>query len=271
MKAGRVILIGAGPGAADLLTLRAVRALAAADVVLYDALVDAEALAFAPRAQKFCVGKRGGKPSTAQTTIDALMLRAARAGKTVVRLKCGDPFVLGRGGEEILALGRAGIDVEVVPGISSAIAGPAAVGIPVTHRDASPGFLVLSAVPSTHYQRVLAGLAPGSVTVVLMMALGSRQEIARWLVEQRWPTTLPAAIVIDATLPTEQRWTGTLGELASTSADAFEGEARGLLVLGPVVSLAEAIGHATRGSAEGPRKTNETREETASWRMAQGY
>ena len=238
MKKGRVILVGAGPGAADLLTMRAVRALGEADLVLYDALVSKEVLDLAPRAHRFFVGKRAGKPSTAQSTIHALMIRAARAGRTVVRLKCGDPFVLGRGGEEVLALEEAGVDVEVVPGLSSATAGPAHFGIPVTHRGLAPGFLVLSAVPSDHYRRVLATLEPGSVTVVLMMSLGARAEIAEFCVAHGWPASLPASIVIDATLPSAWTWCGTLGELAD-AAIPEDASGRGLVVLGPVVSLAD--------------------------------
>lgn len=235
-KKGRVVLVGAGPGAADLLTVRAVRALGEADLVLYDALVAPEVLDLAPRAHRFFVGKRAGKPSTAQTTIHALMIRAARSGKTVVRLKGGDPFVLGRGGEEVLALEEAGVDVEVVPGVTSAIAGPADAGMPVTHRGLAPGFLVLSAVPSDHYRRVLATLAPGSVTVVLMMALGARAEIAEFLIAQGWPCTLEASIVIDATLPSAWSWCGTLEDLGAARIPDSDG--RGLVVLGPVVSLA---------------------------------
>ncbi len=131
---GHVSLVGAGPGDPDLLTVRAARALAAADLVLYDALVSAETLALAPRAQRFCVGKRAHRPSFRQETIHAVMIRAARRGKRVVRLKGGDPFVFGRGGEEALALRAAGVPFDVVPGISSAVAAPALSGIPVTHR-----------------------------------------------------------------------------------------------------------------------------------------
>jgi uroporphyrin-III C-methyltransferase len=198
---GRAILVGAGPGDPDLLTVRAARALASADLVLYDALVDARILDLAPRAQRFYVGKRAGRPAIAQTTINALLVRAARRGRTVVRLKSGDPFVLGRGGEEAIACGAAGVPVEVVPGVTSAIAGPGAFGIPVTHREVSPGFLVLSAVPKVHYQSVLQAIPPRAVTVVLLMAIGARREIASFLEEHGWPLDLPAAVVIGACTP----------------------------------------------------------------------
>jgi len=242
---GRVILVGAGPGAADLLTLRAVRALGEADLVLYDALVDPQILDYAPNAIRHYVGKRAGRPNIAQERIHAIMIRAARAGRVVVRLKCGDPFVLGRGGEEAIALEEAKIKVEVVPGLSSAIAAPGAAGIPVTHRDLAPGVLVLSAVPSKHYECVLSALPPGSVTVVLLMAIGGRATIANYLRSVGWPGELPAAIVLDATLPSSFSWTGMLADLGHTPLPMDAGSA-GLIVLGPVVSLAATISRATR-------------------------
>src|SRR5439155_1631028 len=152
---GHVSLVGAGPGDPGLLTRKAIARLRAADLVLYDALVDAHVLRYARRAQKFFVGKRasgGGAPravkesrAMAQEGIHALMIRAARKGRRVVRLKGGDPFVFGRGGEEALALQRAGIAYDVVPGVTSAVAAPAAPGIPVTHLGLSSAFLVVSA------------------------------------------------------------------------------------------------------------------------------
>jgi uroporphyrin-III C-methyltransferase len=263
---GKVALVGAGPGAADLLTLRAARALAEADLVLYDALVDPAVLELAPKARRFCVGKRAGRPSTNQRTIEALLVRHARSGKRVVRLKCGDPFVLGRGGEEALALAEAGVECEVIPGISSAIAAPSSVGIPVTHRGLAGGFIVLSAVPSTHYRSVLGALGPEQLTVVLLMALGSRREIATWLLERGWQSLLPAAVVIDATLPSQWRWVGTLGELATLATFdgmPLDGESRGLLVLGETVSLATHDARAA-GAAE-------SRVLEGAWPRAQGY
>ncbi len=141
---GFVSLVGAGPGDPDLLTRKAADRLTDADLVLYDALVDPATLALAPTAQRVYVGKRAGRPQVRQEFIHWLMIRAARAGKKVVRLKGGDPFVFGRGGEEGLALAAAGISFEVVPGVSSAIAAAALAGIPVTHRGLSSGFVVVS-------------------------------------------------------------------------------------------------------------------------------
>src|SRR3990167_8119019 len=132
-RGARVSLVGAGPGDPELWTLRAVRRLEEADLVLYDALVDVRALRAGTTAQCFCVGNRAGHRSVRQDTINRVMIRAAQAGKRVVRLKGGDPFVFGRGAEEALALAMAGIAFEVVPGVSSATAAPALAGIPVTH------------------------------------------------------------------------------------------------------------------------------------------
>jgi len=145
MTRGHVSLVGAGPGDPGLLTRTAIARLRSADLVLYDALVSDAVLRYARRAQRFFVGKRAGRHAMSQPAINALMIRAARRGKRVVRLKGGDPFVFGRGGEEALALQHAGVAYDVVPGISSAVAAPAAAGIPVTHRGLASAFLVVSA------------------------------------------------------------------------------------------------------------------------------
>src|SRR5206468_3576038 len=141
---GHVSLVGAGPGDPGLLTRKALARLRAADLVLYDALIDDRILRYARRAQRFFVGKRAGRHAMTQEAIHALMIRAARRGRRVVRLKGGDPFVFGRGGEEALALKYAGIPFDVVPGISSAVAAPAAAGIPVTHRGLASALRVVS-------------------------------------------------------------------------------------------------------------------------------
>lgn len=236
---GFVSLVGAGPGDPELLTLKAMRALQQSDLVLYDALVAPESLGFAYRAQRFFVGKRAGRPSITQETINKLMIRAARRGKRVVRLKCGDPFVLGRGGEEGLALLEAGIPFEVVPGLSSALAGPALSGIPVTHRGLASGFLVLSGHSPTAYQPVLETLAPGSVTLVVLMGLGRRAELAQLLIERGWRRDLPAAVALAASTPRATTWVGTLETLGS--ATVADPDAPGILVVGETVSLAAAL------------------------------
>jgi uroporphyrin-III C-methyltransferase len=249
-KRGRAILIGAGPGDPDLLTIRAERALREADLVLYDALVDPRVLALAPHAQRFYVGKRAGRAAMAQSTINALIIRAAGRGRVVVRLKSGDPFVLGRGGEEAIACEAAGVPVEVVPGITSAIAGPGAAGIPVTHRGVSPGVLILSAVPAVHYESVLSSLPPGAVTVVLLMALGSRGSISAFLRGAGWPIDLPAAVVVGACTPRAWSWTGTLEMLESVEIPEDRVDLPGLVVLGHVVSLADTVSRAMRRETE---------------------
>src|SRR5919206_417969 len=195
MGGGFVSLVGAGPGDPELLTLRAVARLREADLVLYDALAGREALRLAPGARWFYVGKRARRRSIAQESIERLMIQAARRGERVVRLKCGDPFVLGRGGEEALALARAGVAYEVVPGVSSAIAAPALAGIPVTHRGSASGFLVLSGHAHDAFENALTAVQANAVSLVVLMGLGSRSELARLLVERGWQASTPAAIV----------------------------------------------------------------------------
>src|SRR5262245_59810556 len=182
MSIGLVSLVGAGPGDPDLWTVRARRRVEEADLVLYDALVDAEAVRAATRGQCFCVGKRAGRASVRQDTINRLMIRAAKQGKRVVRLKGGDPFVFGRGAEEALALTMAGIPVEVVPGVTSAVAAPELVGIPLTHRGVAYGFLVVAGQPGESLDATIGAVRPNSVTIVVMMGLAVRPEITSLLV-----------------------------------------------------------------------------------------
>ena len=249
---GFVSLVGAGPGDPDLLTVKAARTLAAADIVFYDALVSPETLALAPRAQRFSVGKRAGRPSMRQETINTLLVRAARRGKRVVRLKGGDPFVFGRGGEEALALLAAGVAFEVVPGVSSALAAPALSGIPVTHRGLASAFVVVSGHADSAWRPVLAGLRPGGATVVALMALGARREIAAELVGRGWAGTTPAAILWSAGTQSASRWVGTLAELdaVATPQDALGDP--GTVVVGAVVGLSMALGgtHARESEVE---------------------
>ncbi|MBI3932975.1 MAG: uroporphyrinogen-III C-methyltransferase [Acidobacteria bacterium] len=241
---GFVWLVGAGPGDPELLTRKAARVLGDADLVLYDALVVPEALALAPHAQRFRVGKRAGRASVRQETIERLMVQAARRGKRVVRLKCGDPFVLGRGGEEGLALAAAGVPFEVVPGVTSAVAAPALAGIPVTHRGLASGFLVVSGHAESAYGPVLTSLPPQAVTVVVLMGLASRAAIADLLLRRGWPRTTPAAVVLGAATDATHTWLGTLESLAAAPLPG-DSDAPGTLVLGPVVSLAAVLAPAS--------------------------
>ena len=237
---GRVSLVGAGPGDPELLTLRAIKRLEEADLVLYDALVDPETLRFAPRARRFFVGKRARRPAISQDAINRLMIREARRGHQVVRLKCGDPFVFGRGGEEALALAAAGIPCEVVPGISSAIAAPLLSGIPVTHRGLSAACVVVSGHSESAYGPVLRSLAPASATIVVLMGLANRAAIASELLAAGWAPQTPSAVLIGISHQGEESWHGRLDALP---ASAFNDEENlpGIIVVGAVTALAGII------------------------------
>jgi uroporphyrin-III C-methyltransferase len=238
---GHVSLVGAGPGDPGLLTRTAIARLRAADIVLYDALIDARILKYARRAQKFFVGKRAGRHAMTQEGIHALMIRSARRGRTVVRLKGGDPFVFGRGGEEVLALQRAGIEYDVVPGVTSAIAAPAAAGIPVTHRGLSSAFLVVSGHDEEAFGSAIGALKPNGVTVVILMGLGRSAALACALVDRGWSRGTPAAIVVDGTKRQQKTWRGTLDDLASERVD-IDWKGAGTIIVGDVVALAALKG-----------------------------
>jgi len=247
---GRVSLVGAGPGDPELWTLRAVRHLQEADLVLYDALVDASALRRFTRAQCFCVGKRAGRKSVRQETIHRVMIRAARAGKKVVRLKGGDPFVFGRGAEEAIALAMGGIPFDVVPGVSSAIAAAELAGIPVTHRGAASGFLVLSGHAMGPFEEALTSVNPNSISLVVLMGLGRREELSATLVTRGWNADTPAAIVCNASRADEFVWTGTLNEIGDTDVPQ---SGVGVMVLGEVVRVRELIGGSALAACEEPK------------------
>jgi uroporphyrin-III C-methyltransferase/precorrin-2 dehydrogenase/sirohydrochlorin ferrochelatase len=233
---GHVSLVGAGPGDPGLLTRTAIARLRAADIVFYDALIDDRILRYARHAQRFYVGKRAGRHAVTQSGIHTLLVRAARRGKRVVRLKGGDPYVFGRGGEEALALQRAGVPYDVVPGVTSAIAAPAAAGIPVTHRGVAAGFVVLSGHDERAFASTIAALQPNGITLVVLMGLGRAAAIAGRLIDAGWRRGTPAAIVVDATRPRQQVWRGTLDQLASDAA-AIDGAGAGTIVVGSVVAL----------------------------------
>jgi uroporphyrin-III C-methyltransferase / precorrin-2 dehydrogenase / sirohydrochlorin ferrochelatase len=237
----RVALVGAGPGDPGLLTRRALQLLRRADLVLYDALVPLAIVDIAGRARRFYVGKRAGRHAMTQESIHRLMIRAAARGQRVVRLKGGDPFVFGRGGEEALALRAAGIQVEVVPGVSSALAAPALAGIPVTHRGISTGFVVVSGHDESAYAPLLDSVAPNSATVVVLMGVATRGAVAARLQAAGWSPATPAAIVFGAGQRAAQAWSGRLDALAV--APVHE-DLPGTLVVGQVVALAPLIGGA---------------------------
>ena len=249
---GRVHLVGAGPGDPGLLTARALELVAAADVILYDRLVEASALEGARAdAELVFVGKEGGGAAVPQEQTEALMVEHARAGKTVVRLKGGDPFVFGRGGEEALALRAAGIDYEVVPGVTAGVAAPAYAGIPVTHRGlASAVALVTGHTRGDERQgegrdcsgaeepeldwAALAGF-PG--TLVFYMGVRSLAQIASSLIAAGRDAGEPAAVVQAGTLPTQRTVAGTLETIAETA--RLEGiGSPSITVVGAVAALA---------------------------------
>jgi uroporphyrin-III C-methyltransferase/precorrin-2 dehydrogenase/sirohydrochlorin ferrochelatase len=219
-----------------LWTVRALKRIQAADLVLYDALVDATALRALTNARCFHVGKRAGRASVKQETIHRLMVRAARRGQTVVRLKGGDPFVFGRGAEEARALALAGIPCEVVPGVTTAVAAAELAGIPVTHRGVASGFLVLSGHTGEPFDEILRGVQPGSLTVVIMMGLGGRDEILASLLAHGWQGQTPAAIVCGASTPEAWTWTGRLRDIAAVELPAG---VPGVLVVGDVIRIRE--------------------------------
>jgi uroporphyrin-III C-methyltransferase/precorrin-2 dehydrogenase/sirohydrochlorin ferrochelatase len=239
MKIGFVSLVGAGLGDPELLTYRAIKRLRDADIVFYDGLVPEAMVKFAASAEHVSVSKRVGEKTLAQPEIEARLIDAARRGLRVVRLKVGDPFVLGRGGEEALALAQAGVPFEIVPGVTAATAAPALAGIPVTHRGVASAFVVVSGHGPDGYARVLESLAPGSATVVVLMGLSKRAGVAACLMNAGWAETTPAAIVMSASQPDQRTWIGTLAELGNAP-DIDEHQAPGVLVIGDVVTLSAA-------------------------------
>jgi uroporphyrin-III C-methyltransferase len=213
--------------------------------VFYDALVDADALRQFTSAPCFCVGKRAGRASVKQETINRLLIRGAREGKHVVRLKGGDPFVFGRGAEEALALAHAGIPFEVVPGVTTAVAAAELAGIPVTHRGVASGFLVLAGQTGDALEATLEAIRPQSVTLVSMMGLAHRGELAGRLIAHGWSGETSAAVVCGASTNAQWTWTGRLADLESVVPP--DGSA-GVVVVGEVVQVREAL--ASAGSAE---------------------
>jgi uroporphyrin-III C-methyltransferase len=253
---GHVSLVGAGPGDPELLTRKAVARLRQADLVLYDALVDERALAIARGARRFFVGKRAGRHALSQQEIQALMIRAARRGDKVVRLKGGDPFLFGRGGEEAQALMAAGIPFDVVPGVTSAIAAPALAGIPVTHRGVSAALLVVSGHDEQVFSDAIGALRPNGITVVIMMGFARRMVLAAQLIEHGWAVSTPAAIVADGSRPEQQVWRGTLEQVAHDDVQV-ESSGPAVIIVGDVAALElasagriDVAGDATAGAAD---------------------
>lgn len=221
-RAGKVYLVGAGCGAADLITVRGLRLLERCEAVVYDDLLSPELLDAAPEsAERIYAGKRRGRHSMAQADVNALLVSKAREGKTVVRLKGGDPFVFGRGGEEALALQAAGIPWEYVPGVTSAVAVPGAAGIPVTHRGVSRSVHVVTAHTADSPEGLpshLEELARLPGTLVFLMGLSRLEEIARRLMAAGLSPETPAAVISGKNAPRAVR--GTLGDIAERVREA---------------------------------------------------
>ncbi len=239
VERGLVSLVGAGPGDSELLTLRAVRRLQAAEAVVHDRLVSAEVLEYAhPAAERFDVGKAPGGAGCTQTEINQLLVQLGRAGKRVVRLKGGDPFVFGRGGEEALALARAGVAFEVVPGISAALAAPAAAGIPVTHRGVSGSVTIVNGHDADQHDWSV--LAKGGGTLVFLMAVEHLEEIVDRLLAHGRAADEPAAMVQWATTPRQRFLSAPLsGIAAATRAAGLEPPA--VLVVGRTAALSAEL------------------------------
>ncbi|MGZ8631730.1 MAG: uroporphyrinogen-III C-methyltransferase [Actinomycetota bacterium] len=240
---GRVQLVGAGPGDPELITVKGARVLAAADVVVYDRLAAPALLDLAPAgARRVYVGKEPGCQAMRQEEIVALLVREAGSGYTVVRLKGGDPFVFGRGGEEMLACVEAGVAVEVVPGVTSAIAAPASAGIPLTHRSTARSFAVVTG-STAHAEDTLelASMATATDTLVVLMAAGKLAATCETLIEAGRSPATPAAIVQWAWTEDERTVVGTLADLPGLANAATIGPPA-TLVIGDVVTVGGVFG-----------------------------
>jgi len=241
---GKVYLIGAGPGDPALITLKAVNCLAKADIVVYDHLVSSLILDYAPAtAEKIYAGKTGGKHFLEQDEINGLLVRKAGLGKTVARLKGGDPFVLGRGGEEAEALRKHNILFEVVPGVTSAVAVPAYAGIPVTHRGLASSLAIITGHedPSKKTTSINWGkLSTATDTLVILMGMQKLPQIAARLIKHGRKASTPVAVIRDGTLPSQVCVTGTLSDIAGRAGKAGL-EAPAVIVVGDVVKLRESL------------------------------
>ena len=253
---GTVFLVGAGPGDPELLTLKAHRLLGEADVIVHDYLVAPEILALVrPDAERIFVGKKGGGFCCPQTQIDETLIRLAREGKTIVRLKGGDPLIFGRGGEEAEALADAGVPFEIVPGVTSALAAAAYAGIPLTHRAHSSAVVFLtghedpakpdSAIRWEDYGKLGA-------TLCIYMGMKNLETITRRLQAGGLAPGTPAAVIQSATTGTHRQFVSTLGKIALESEHAGFG-APAIVVIGDVVRLADKLDWFVGGALAAPR------------------
>lgn len=235
---GKVYLVGAGPGDAELLTVRAVRVLQQCDVVLYDRLVSPDVLELIrPEAERIYVGKHAGEQKRVQSEIFDLMVKYAKEGKNVVRLKGGDPLIFGRGAEEWAVAIEAGIEVQLVPGLSSAISVPALAGIPLTFRDVSQSFSIITGHCTQGYAEDWARYAAVD-TLVILMGVKNRVHIARSLLEAGRKPNEPVAFIERGACPDERVVVATLADVAASRV-AVRNPA--VFVIGEVVRLREKL------------------------------
>ncbi len=245
VEPGIVYLVGGGPGDPQLITVRGAAVLGLADVVVFDRLASPALLELAPgSAERIYAGKEPGRSALRQPEIDTLLVRRALRGQTVVRLKGGDPFVFGRGGEEMLACVRAGVPFEVVPGVTSAIAAPALAGIPITHRGLAKSFAVVTGSTAHGDDVDLARVATATDTLVILMAAGKLAQTCAELVAAGRPADEPAAIVQWAATPEQRTVVGTLTDLPALAAAASIGPPA-TLVVGAVAALADELSAVT--------------------------
>jgi len=230
-----VWLIGAGPGDPELLTLKAVKALGRADVVLVDDLVDPRILQYCPRARIVRVGKRGGCRSTPQAFIQRLMLHYARQGLRVARLKGGDPCIFGRGGEEARWLDERGVPCEVINGITAGLAAATAVGIPLTHRGLATGVTLVTAHTQDGGMPDWSALARGGTTLVVYMGVARLQDMRAELLAAGMDAGTPVAMIENASLPGQRECASTVAAMAR-DADAFRLRSPAVLVIGQVAA-----------------------------------
>lgn len=251
MKEGKVTLVGAGPGDPELLTLKALKAIQAATVVLVDDLVNPEIVAHAPATARVVhVGKRGGCKSTPQAFIERMMVLAAREGETVVRLKGGDPFIFGRGGEEVEHLREAGIEVEVVNGITSGLAAVTSLGVPLTHREHAHGvvFVTGHAQPGAKgpdWRTLAATARDARLTLVIYMGVSGATRIQQELLAGGLAASTPVAVVQRASLPEQRHTVTTLGQLAQ-GIEREQLASPSVIVVGDVIRGVQAAGAAAQ-------------------------
>ena len=232
---GRVFLVGAGPGDPELITVRGLRLIRSADVLVYDRLVHADLIDEAPaKTEKVYVGKAPGRASTSQDQINTILIEAAKNNTVVVRLKGGDPLVFGRGSEEAEALGRAGISFEIVPGLSSAYAVPAYAGIPMTHRNMSRSFTVVTGHTALGGDEIDWQAIQGAETLVILMGMKRIREITRRLIEAGRSEQTPAAVISEGCTDRQQTVLATLSTIAERASHL---PAPAIIVVGEVAGL----------------------------------